>query len=247
MWTLVGELGRHRAAGGATDAVAVVADRRSRSPGLSVSGCSSSASRSLRTDMASLWRRAVDLLRQRDPEFDALRRAARAAIVVPIAAAVGFAVGSWFADTDVQHLRLGGAADPGGLSRKPPGTGAGLLRSGCQRSGPDHPRHAGGRPSLGQRRDDVRSRCGGDVLRCAQRDRRRGPARHAADVRAAGVHAGRSHSRAPARLAHRAGGVRARGVVPLRAAPSRRIATSLGAGVHRAGRSRWRAPERPRT
>jgi uncharacterized membrane protein YgaE (UPF0421/DUF939 family) len=41
-----------------------------------------------------LRRRAIDLLRQRDPEFDALRRAARAALVVPIAAAVGFAVGS---------------------------------------------------------------------------------------------------------------------------------------------------------
>jgi uncharacterized membrane protein YgaE (UPF0421/DUF939 family) len=43
--------------------------------------------------MASLWRRAVDRIRQRDPEFDALRRAGRAAIVVPVAAAVGFAVG----------------------------------------------------------------------------------------------------------------------------------------------------------
>ncbi|BBW99376.1 FUSC family protein [Mycolicibacterium moriokaense] len=44
--------------------------------------------------MTSLRRRVVDLLRKRDPEFDALRRAARAAIVVPVAAAVGFAVGS---------------------------------------------------------------------------------------------------------------------------------------------------------
>jgi uncharacterized membrane protein YgaE (UPF0421/DUF939 family) len=44
--------------------------------------------------MTGLWRRAVDLLRRRDPEFDALRRAARAAIVVPIAAAVGFTLGS---------------------------------------------------------------------------------------------------------------------------------------------------------
>ncbi|MCV7302048.1 FUSC family protein [Mycobacterium barrassiae] len=44
--------------------------------------------------MTSWRRRAVDLLRKRDPEFDALRRAARAAIVVPISAAVGFAVGS---------------------------------------------------------------------------------------------------------------------------------------------------------
>ena len=43
--------------------------------------------------MASLWRRAVDRIRQRDPEFDALRRAGRAAIVVPVAAAVGFAAG----------------------------------------------------------------------------------------------------------------------------------------------------------
>ncbi|AEV72237.1 putative membrane protein [Mycolicibacterium rhodesiae NBB3] len=44
--------------------------------------------------MANPWQRVVDLLRQRDPEFDALRRAARAALVVPISAAVGFIVGS---------------------------------------------------------------------------------------------------------------------------------------------------------
>jgi uncharacterized membrane protein YccC len=39
-----------------------------------------------------LWRRALDRIRRRDPEFDALRRAARAAIVLPIAAAVSFTV-----------------------------------------------------------------------------------------------------------------------------------------------------------
>jgi uncharacterized membrane protein YccC len=39
-----------------------------------------------------LWRRALDRIRQRDPEFDALRRAARAAMVLPIAAAVSFTV-----------------------------------------------------------------------------------------------------------------------------------------------------------
>ncbi len=43
--------------------------------------------------MTELWRRASDRIRQRDPEHDALRRAARAAVVVPIAAAVSFAVG----------------------------------------------------------------------------------------------------------------------------------------------------------
>lgn len=46
---------------------------------------------------AEIWRRGVDRLRDslraRDPENDALRRAVRAAIVLPIAAAVGFAVG----------------------------------------------------------------------------------------------------------------------------------------------------------
>lgn len=42
---------------------------------------------------ADLWRRAVARVRERDPENDALRRALRAAIVLPIAAAVGFAVG----------------------------------------------------------------------------------------------------------------------------------------------------------
>jgi hypothetical protein len=40
-----------------------------------------------------LWHRAVDRIRDRDPERDALRRAARAAIVLPIAAAIGFTVG----------------------------------------------------------------------------------------------------------------------------------------------------------
>ena len=42
--------------------------------------------------MVRLWRHAVDRIRRRDPEFDALRRAGRAAIVLPIAAAVSFAV-----------------------------------------------------------------------------------------------------------------------------------------------------------
>lgn len=37
-------------------------------------------------------RRAVDRVRTRDPEFDALRRAVRAAVVVPVAAAVSFTV-----------------------------------------------------------------------------------------------------------------------------------------------------------
>jgi uncharacterized membrane protein YccC len=43
--------------------------------------------------MTGLWQRVADRIRQRDPEKDALRRAARAAIVIPIAAAVSFAVG----------------------------------------------------------------------------------------------------------------------------------------------------------
>jgi uncharacterized membrane protein YccC len=43
--------------------------------------------------MTGLWHRAVDRIRQRDPENDALRRALRAAIVVPLAAAISFAVG----------------------------------------------------------------------------------------------------------------------------------------------------------
>ena len=42
---------------------------------------------------SSVWRRAADRIRQRDPERDALRRAVRAAMVVPLAAAVSFAVG----------------------------------------------------------------------------------------------------------------------------------------------------------
>jgi hypothetical protein len=43
---------------------------------------------------ALLWRRAVDRVRRRDPEKDAARRAARAALVLPLAAATGFALGS---------------------------------------------------------------------------------------------------------------------------------------------------------
>jgi hypothetical protein len=43
--------------------------------------------------MTGLWRRVADRIKQRDPEHDALRRATRAAIVLPIAAAVSFAVG----------------------------------------------------------------------------------------------------------------------------------------------------------
>ncbi len=45
------------------------------------------------TSAAALWRRTADRIRQRDPEHDALRRALRAAIVVPLAAAISFAVG----------------------------------------------------------------------------------------------------------------------------------------------------------
>lgn len=48
---------------------------------------------SLTEVVAPLLRRAENRLRRRDPELDALRRAIRAAIVVPIAAAVSFAVG----------------------------------------------------------------------------------------------------------------------------------------------------------
>ncbi|HYZ67184.1 MAG TPA: FUSC family protein, partial [Mycobacterium sp.] len=43
--------------------------------------------------MTRIWRRVADRIQQRDPEHDALRRATRAAIVLPIAAAVSFAVG----------------------------------------------------------------------------------------------------------------------------------------------------------
>jgi len=47
----------------------------------------------LPTETAAVLRHVLDRLRARDPEYDALRRALRAAIVVPIAAAVSFAVG----------------------------------------------------------------------------------------------------------------------------------------------------------
>jgi hypothetical protein len=47
----------------------------------------------LPSETAAVLRHVLDRLRARDPEFDALRRALRAAIVVPMAAAVSFAVG----------------------------------------------------------------------------------------------------------------------------------------------------------
>jgi len=47
----------------------------------------------LASETAAVLRHVLDRLRARDPGFDALRRALRAAIVVPIAAAVSFAVG----------------------------------------------------------------------------------------------------------------------------------------------------------
>jgi uncharacterized membrane protein YccC len=47
----------------------------------------------LPTETRAVLRFALERVRARDPEFDALRRAARAAIVLPIAAAVSFAVG----------------------------------------------------------------------------------------------------------------------------------------------------------
>ncbi|MGY4708244.1 FUSC family protein [Mycolicibacterium sp. CBM1] len=42
---------------------------------------------------AALWRRAVDRIHERDPENDGARRAVRAALIIPLAAAVSFAVG----------------------------------------------------------------------------------------------------------------------------------------------------------
>jgi uncharacterized membrane protein YccC len=47
----------------------------------------------LPTETAAVLRHVLDRMRARDPEYDALRRALRAAIVVPIAAAVSFAIG----------------------------------------------------------------------------------------------------------------------------------------------------------
>jgi hypothetical protein len=49
-------------------------------------------SRPLRTQLTGLLRRAAHGIRQRDPEFDAFRRALRAAIVVPLAAGISFAI-----------------------------------------------------------------------------------------------------------------------------------------------------------
>jgi uncharacterized membrane protein YccC len=47
----------------------------------------------LPTETAAVLRHVLDRMRARDPDYDALRRALRAAIVLPIAAAISFAVG----------------------------------------------------------------------------------------------------------------------------------------------------------
>ncbi|MCT7658989.1 FUSC family protein [Mycobacterium deserti] len=47
----------------------------------------------MRTETRAVLKHSLDRLRARDPDFDALRRAARAGIVLPVAAAVSFAVG----------------------------------------------------------------------------------------------------------------------------------------------------------
>jgi uncharacterized membrane protein YccC len=47
----------------------------------------------LPSETAAVFRHALDRLRARDPQFDAFRRALRAAIVLPTAAAVSFAIG----------------------------------------------------------------------------------------------------------------------------------------------------------
>jgi hypothetical protein len=48
----------------------------------------------LPSETAAVLRHVLDRLRARDPDFDALRRALRAAIVLPIAAAVSFTFAS---------------------------------------------------------------------------------------------------------------------------------------------------------
>ena len=181
-----------------------------------------SASRPLRTDMASLWRRAVDRIRQRDPEFDALRRAARAAIVVPVAAGVGFAVGG---GSQTPLFTIFGSVAllilvdfPGNRPARALAY-AGLGLNGCVliTLGTLVAPHPWVSVAVMFVLGVVVTFSG-----CAQRDRRRRPARHPADLRAAGMHAGRPDRGAPARLAHRVGGVRTRGVVRPPAAPPRR-------------------------
>lgn len=49
--------------------------------------------RPLRRQLTGLFQRAAHRIRQRDPEFDAFRRALRAAIVVPLAAGISFVIG----------------------------------------------------------------------------------------------------------------------------------------------------------
>ncbi len=77
---------------------------------------------------------------------------------------------------------------------------------------------------------------GGDVLGCAQRDDRGGTTAHAADLRAARVHATWPDRRTAARLGDRARDLRSRLAVPAAAAPLRRVAQARRQGGHRIGR-----------
>ncbi|WP_280829631.1 FUSC family protein [Mycobacterium sp. OTB74] len=56
-----------------------------------------------------LWDRAAARLRERDPEYDAARRAARAALTLPVVAAIGVGVGRHLGGTQVTMFAIFGA------------------------------------------------------------------------------------------------------------------------------------------
>ena len=162
----------------------------------------------------------------------------------PLAAAVSFAVGGGSQTplfTIFGSVALLVLADfPGNRQAR----AAGLRGPGHQRRGPHHAGHAGGAaPVAGVALMFVLG-VAVTFAGCAQRDDRGRPARHAADVRAARVHAARPDRRAAAGLADRAGGVRARRAVPASAAPSRRAAPARGSACAQRWPTASRAPRR---
>ena len=91
----------------------------------------------------NLWRRAVGRIRKRDPEYDAARRALRAALVIPIAAAVSFTVGGGSQTPLFTIFGLDRTADRRGLPRQHERPRPGLWWAGLQRRGADQRRHPG--------------------------------------------------------------------------------------------------------
>ena len=135
--------------------------------------------------LAAVVRRAVDRIRQRDPELDALRRARAGGGDRPIGRRGELRDRGRLADTALHDLRVLRADGARGLSRQPANPRRGLRRPGHQRGDPHHAGHRGGAARVALCCADVSARGRGHVLGRAQRDDRGRTTGHPADVRAA--------------------------------------------------------------